>query len=81
MFQRNHFQVKPMMILLGVSAVLSLLQILKPSTGTIINAIVDAIVSAYFFVVIFSLYNVFREERERGGANRLQPHYQLAGKV
>lgn len=78
---RDHFKVKPMMIMLGVVTVLSALQILSLTTAGIVNGLIEFAINAYFFVVIYSLYNVFRQEYESGGNNRPNLQYQVAGKV
>ncbi|KAG4069522.1 hypothetical protein HA402_006888 [Bradysia odoriphaga] len=78
---RDHFKVKPMMILLGVVAVLSALQILSLKPAGIANGLIQFVINAYFFVVIYSLYDLFRREYESVGNNRPNLQYQVAGKV
>ncbi|XP_037041273.1 uncharacterized protein LOC119077998 [Bradysia coprophila] len=78
---RDHFKVKPMMILLGIVTVLSALQILTLTAAGIVNGLIQFVVDAYFFVVIYSLYDRFRTEYESGGNNRPNLQYQAAGKV
>jgi len=75
---RDHFRVKPLVILLAIAAVLSLFQIFTLTAHGIVNGLINAAINAYFFVVLFSLYDVLRREYETG-ANR---QYQLQpGKV
>jgi cytochrome bd-type quinol oxidase subunit 2 len=77
---RDHFKIKPMMIMLGIVTVLSALQIFSLTTTGIVNGLIELVVNAYFFVVIYSLYDMFRREFESGG-NRHNLQYQVAGKV
>lgn len=70
-----------MMILLGIVAVLSALQILTLTLAGIVNGLIEFVIYGYFFVVIYSLHKRFLEEFERGGNNRLNLQYQAPGKV
>lgn len=69
------------MIVLGISAVLAALNILSFSPYGIVQGLIGFAYNGYFFVVIYSLYSVFRREREGGGNNRPHLQYQFAGKV
>lgn len=77
---RDHFKIKPMMILLGIATVLSALQILTLTTATIVNGLITVVIDAYCFVVIYSLYIRFKQEYESGG-NRHNLQYQVTGKA
>lgn len=55
------------MILMAIAAVLSLLQILTFTLHGIFNGIINATIDGYCFVVLYSLYSVFRQEYESGG--------------
>jgi len=70
---RNHFRVKPMMIILAIAAVLSLLNIFALTAQTIVSGLLSAVIDVYFFIVIYSLYTVFRQEHERGSNKQYQP--------
>lgn len=76
--QRDHFRVKPLMILLAITAVLSIFQVLSFSVHGVFNGIIGAAISAYYFIVLYSIYSLFKREYETGG-NRHQ--LQQAGKV
>lgn len=66
------------MILYAISAVLSLLNIFSFTVDGIVGGIVNGIINAYIFVVLYSLYDLLRQEAERG-ANRQyqQPAYKV----
>jgi len=63
---RDHTRVKPMMIYMAVITVLALLNFLSFTLKGAISAIVYGVIFGYLFVVLYSLYELFREERERG---------------
>ncbi|KAJ6636702.1 hypothetical protein Bhyg_15295 [Pseudolycoriella hygida] len=61
---RDHFRVKPIMILYAVSTILSLFSLFAFSLpGVIIGLILTAIL-AYFYIVIYSVYDLLRREYE-----------------
>jgi hypothetical protein len=59
--QRNHNQMKLYLILMGIGVVLSFLQIVTIGTQGIVGAILSAVVSAYFFICIYSLYQATKQ--------------------
>lgn len=66
LFKRDHVRVKPMMVLLGVMTVLSFFQVLSFSLQGILSGCAYGLFYGYLFVVVYSLYDVLREEYERG---------------
>lgn len=56
------------MVLFGIGAVLSLLQILSFRADHIVQGLVTSVVNGYCFVALYSLYNMFKREYE-GGIN------------
>jgi hypothetical protein len=55
-FQRNPNQMKLFLILMIIGLVLSFLQIFTIGAAGIASAIIGAIIAAYFFICIYSLY-------------------------
>lgn len=78
---RDHVKVKPMLILLGICTALAALQIFQLTAATIGTALVQLAIDVYCFIVMYSLYDLFRREFETGGNNRPNLQYQVAGKV
>lgn len=65
-FQRDHSRVKPMMILMGITTGLSLLSILSFTIKEIIEGILCGCFYGYLFIVLRSLYKMFKYEFEHG---------------
>lgn len=63
---RDHVRVKPMMIVMAVIAVISFLGILSFTVSGVITALIWGAIYGYCFIVLFSLYEMLREEHERG---------------
>ncbi|CRL06842.1 CLUMA_CG019493, isoform A [Clunio marinus] len=74
--KRNHVRVKPMMIVMAIGAILSFLGLLTFNPQEMVSSAISGLIYAYFFVVLFSLYEIFRMEKERGMT--LQPQYQAS---
>lgn len=51
-----------MMVLMGVSAVLAFLDIFSATVASIETAVTETVLYSYQFVVIYSLYNKFKDE-------------------
>ncbi|CRL06837.1 CLUMA_CG019779, isoform A [Clunio marinus] len=67
---RDHSKVKPYMIYSAICAVISFLNLLSSIVGlhTLIQGLFGTLFSIYFFIVIYSIYERFRFEREQGYA-------------
>lgn len=73
-----------MMIVMAISTVLCLLHILSFTVEGIITAIVYGAIYGYLFVVLYSLFSLFREEKQRGFAAQyhapgFNPQYNAPG--
>jgi hypothetical protein len=55
-----------MMILFAISAVLGALNVLSFTPEGIMKGVVSGLMNGYFFVVTYSLYDLFKGEYERG---------------
>lgn len=71
---RKHGQIKPLMIVMAILTILSFLNILSFKAEGIVSGIVYGVVYGYAFVVLYSLFAMFREESERG----FNPSYHVA---
>jgi len=76
---RDHFRVKPLMILMAIATVLSIFQVASLTSSGICRGIINTAINAYCFVVLYSLYSKLRLEFESGGNRQYQ--LQQAGKV
>lgn len=56
-----------MMILTAIAAVFSLLQILSFTAKGFSSGLTGVLFNGYQFVVLYSLYDMFRQEQARGG--------------
>jgi len=63
---RDHIRVKPQMVVEAVMTVLSLLSIFAMSSHSVVSGIVNVIICGYCFVVLYSVFRVFKDEYERG---------------
>lgn len=54
------------MILAGIVTVFSFLSVLSFNTRGVVTGIFDGLFYGYFFVCIYSLYAMFKDEEERG---------------
>lgn len=63
-FQRDHVRVKPIMVLYAVSTILSLFALFSLSLPGIIIGLMHTAILAYFYVVIYSVYDLLRREYE-----------------
>ena len=54
--QNNAAQMKLYLILMGIGVILSFLQIVTVGVPGIASAIISAMIAAYFFICIYSLY-------------------------
>jgi TM2 domain-containing membrane protein YozV len=65
-----------MMIVFAILAVMSILGTLSFTVEGIVSGIVYGVIYGYFFVVLYSLYDQFRKEYERGyNPQHMQPMY------
>jgi len=60
---RNHSQMKLYMIIMAIGVVMSFLQIFTIGVNAIASAIIGSIISAYFFICIYSLYEKVKAEK------------------
>jgi len=75
---RDHVRVKPMMIMLAIAAILSFVSALNLTVAAIVSGILYGVIYSFLFVVLYSLYEKFKQEHERG----FTPQYHTpAGKV
>lgn len=65
-FQRSSRQVRPYLILIGFETVLVLLPILQFTWTTFIQGIFGAVLMGYLFICIYSMWELFRDEKMRG---------------
>ena len=65
-FQRSSRQVRPYLILIGFETVLVLLPILQFTWTAFIQGIFGAVVMGYLFICIYSMWEMFRDEKMRG---------------
>lgn len=63
------------MILMGIGVVLSFLQIITSGWSGIAGAIIGAIVSAYLFICIYSMYKMFKDEKAQRQTPGSAPAY------
>jgi len=63
---RDHVRVRPLMIVHAIVTVLSALSILSFTSQAIMSGVVNTIFYGYCFVVLYSVFSVFKEEYERG---------------
>lgn len=61
-FQRDHSNMVLFMILMAVGVIFQFLQLLSVSLATILSAIFFAFLSLYFFLCIYSLYDMLKKE-------------------
>jgi len=62
---RDHVRVKPMMITMAICTVLAMLRLLSFTVEGFILAAISGAIYGYSFVVLYSLYEMLREEHER----------------
>jgi hypothetical protein len=63
LFQRDHSKMMLFMIFMAVGVILQFIQVLTAGWATFINALFFACLSAYFFICIYSLYDLIRNEK------------------
>lgn len=56
------------LVLMGIGVILNIVQIFTVGSSGIASAVLSAILYAYFFVCIFSLYQKIKRENEGGNA-------------
>lgn len=61
-FQRNHLQIVPFLLIRALNILLSVFGV-KTKINELISFYVDAIISIYFFICIYSLYVMFKNEK------------------
>ncbi|CRL06841.1 CLUMA_CG019425, isoform A [Clunio marinus] len=72
---RNHNHVKPLMILMAVGSFVSFVGVLSFEIVVITSSLVSGSFYLYLFIVLYSLQDVFRIEKERGFSTEYQaPH-------
>ncbi|CRL06838.1 CLUMA_CG019461, isoform A [Clunio marinus] len=64
--KRDASRVKPMMVLMAIASICAFLGLLNFRKETALSSIFGGVLYGYFFVVLFSLAEMFRSERERG---------------
>jgi len=64
--KRDHVRVKPLMVTMAICAILGVLHILSFDLDGLISAIIYGAIYGYSFVVLHSLYDMLRQEYERG---------------
>lgn len=62
-FQRDHNKILLFMILMGVGVIVSFIQVFQLGFLFLIPSLLAAVCSIYFFVCIYSLYQVLKAER------------------
>lgn len=66
LFQRNHYGVRPMMVFLAIVAICSLLSLFTMDTKKIVSGLINAIIDGYLFIVFYSLFATFKDEKRHG---------------
>lgn len=80
-FQRDHFRVKPIMILYAVSTILSLFALFSLSFSGVIIGLIHTALLAYIYVVIYSVYDLLRREYESAFGRQSQEARKALNKV
>jgi len=77
--KRDHVRIKPMMVAMAICTILSLSRVLSFDLNGLISAIIAVTIYGYCFVVMYSLYDMLKQENERGAT--AQPQDPPGGKV
>lgn len=72
-FQRDHVRVRPLMIVCAILSFVFFANVFSLTLEGIIGGIVLGLLNGYFFVVLYSLFENFRLEHERGFNVHYQP--------
>lgn len=75
-FQRDHNQLLLFIIIMGIGVIVSFIQIFQLGFIFLVPSLLSAVCTVYFFICVYSLYKIFKNEKLRQVPNGINSNYE-----